>query len=478
MEKSSYFAALIVLFLLTIINVSSSSTSRDLPKVICIETEREALLSFKKGLIDHSLPSWNEDNCCAWMGVQCDNVTGHILQLDLRSPYDYTYLGSRFGGEVNSALSELKQLNYLDLSLNNFGGILVPPFLGSLPNLKWLKLSRAGCVGGKSLRWATNLSSLQELDMSGLDLSNTSDWLQVISMLPSLVVLHLSNCSLDKIHFLPNASFTSLLKLDLTHNQFTSLMPNSLYNLTRLVLLDLSYNRFRGPIHSSLNFFSSLERLYLSNNNFTGSLPKGIGLLSKLERSISHFPCNQMNKSYYLNIVNLSGNHFSGEFPPCWMDWPLLKLINMENNNLKGTIPSSVGSLVSLKSLNLRNNSLHGELPSSMQNWTRLIMMHIGGNKFSGNIPTWMGKSFPDLRSLVLHSNKFDGAIPLELCHLTSLQILDLSHNHLSEAIPRCFNNLSAMTIPQNTCPLYRFHISFRFDRKCIAGDKRNKAEI
>nr|XP_023892372.1 receptor-like protein EIX2 [Quercus suber] len=46
---------------------------------------------------------------------------------------------------------------------------------------------------------------------------------------------------------------------------------------------------------------------------------------------------------------------------------------------------------------------------------------------------------------LSLRSNYFHGHIPKELCALTSLQILDLSHNKLYGSIPRCVKNFSAM---------------------------------
>ena len=52
---------------------------------------------------------------------------------------------------------------------------------------------------------------------------------------------------------------------------------------------------------------------------------------------------------------------------------------------------------------------------------------------------------------LNLHSNNFHGHIPKELCALTSLQILDLSHNKLSRGIPRCVKNFSAMATKNNS---------------------------
>jgi EIX receptor 1/2 len=57
----------------------------------CIERERQALLEFKKGLIDdyNRLSSWGSEdakkNCCSWEGVHCSNQTGHVLKLHLQA---------------------------------------------------------------------------------------------------------------------------------------------------------------------------------------------------------------------------------------------------------------------------------------------------------------------------------------------------------------------------------------------------------
>ncbi|KAL5735934.1 hypothetical protein ACOSQ2_030722 [Xanthoceras sorbifolium] len=58
--------------------------------VRCIESERLALLTFKQDLIDPSnrLASWIGDgDCCNWAGVDCHNVIGHVLQLQLQNPH-------------------------------------------------------------------------------------------------------------------------------------------------------------------------------------------------------------------------------------------------------------------------------------------------------------------------------------------------------------------------------------------------------
>ncbi|XP_040935951.1 receptor-like protein EIX1 [Gossypium hirsutum] len=178
--------------------------------VLCIQSEREALLKFKNHLIDPSnkLSSWVErGDCCKWIGVVCHNSTGHVHQLHLAapSPFDFAewdaYRQSKLEGKINPSLLELKHLSSLDLSNNNFSSIHIPKFFGLLEILTYLKLSQAqfhGAIshnlgnisklqyldlGGndlksKSLQWVSGLSFLQYLDLSSADLHKANDWVQ------------------------------------------------------------------------------------------------------------------------------------------------------------------------------------------------------------------------------------------------------------------------------------------------------------
>ena len=57
--------------------------------VKCIQSEREALLRFKAGVIDipGKLSSWVGEDCCqSWKGVECNNESGHVTKLNLSNP--------------------------------------------------------------------------------------------------------------------------------------------------------------------------------------------------------------------------------------------------------------------------------------------------------------------------------------------------------------------------------------------------------
>ncbi|XP_031263340.1 receptor-like protein EIX1 [Pistacia vera] len=306
------------LFISTTLNISfcGGSSYRG-----CIEIERQAVLRFKKDLIDPSnlLASWTSGHadCCTWSGIFCDNLTGHVLELNLTTPPLISIVDStmrpRLGGKVNPSLLDLKHLRSLDLSFNNFSGIQIPKFLcymhnlryldlsansfqgiiphqlGNLSNLQYLALGSGSDVDDvgwltslsvlevDNLGWLSSLSLLKHLDLSGVNLSESSDWLHVINTLPSLVVLKLSFCEIHHFPQLPIVNFSFLETLDLSANHFEGPIPYGLQNLTSLRYLDLSQNYFNSSIPNWFYRLSRLQRLSLGSNWLKGTL----GILGK-----------------------------------------------------------------------------------------------------------------------------------------------------------------------------------------------------
>ncbi|KAG2689993.1 hypothetical protein I3760_09G166800 [Carya illinoinensis] len=214
--------------------------------------------------------------------------------LDLRSDYYSRYpepATKYLEGEISSSLLGLQHLTYLDLSCNNFSGKPFPNFIGSLTRLQYLNLSYTNMVGAipqqfgnlsrlitldlswnndltevHNLDWLIHLSSLTHLDMGGVNLSQVVNWPNKVMMLPSLIHLSLSTCSLSTLTtpqlLSINASTSSqFLFLDLSFNYFTCSIFHWLFNSTTS-LVDL-HLRFINQLHecSIPDAFGSLNSL-------------------------------------------------------------------------------------------------------------------------------------------------------------------------------------------------------------------------
>ena len=195
---------ILLLGLLSIASINPKFSSGESDQVRCIESERQALLKFKQDLKDplNRLVSWAGDgDCCQWVGVVCHNVTGHVHELCLRSfpsvDDSASYERSRLGGKINPSLLDLKHLIYLDHSYNDFGGSQTPKFLGSIENLRYLNLSNAG-FGGLIPHELGNLSNLHYLNVGGYDNNLYVMNLQWLFGLPSIQYLEMSSVNLTK----------------------------------------------------------------------------------------------------------------------------------------------------------------------------------------------------------------------------------------------------------------------------------------
>ncbi|GMY32252.1 receptor-like protein EIX1 [Fagus crenata] len=443
--------------------------------VKCIHTEREALLSFKRGLTDPSgrLSSWTGEDCCQWRGVECNNQSGHVTKLHLQNPFDYYYSEWTLRGEISSSLTHLKYLNYLDLSSNDFEGIQVPEFFGNLKNLRYLNVSFANFYGEipphlgnlsslihldlhgnvmhtKNLGWLSSLSSLKYLDMGGLNLSRAgADWLHAVNMLPSLLELHLSSCELESLPpSLPFVNFTSLFVLDLSGNQFNSSIPQWLLNLTSLTKLDLNSNSFQGSIPYDFVNLRNLEHLDLRNNHITGQLPSFCGNLCNLE------------------TLDLAGNKFCGNIDGLFGNSSAclnnsLESLDLSVNELVGNIPDSLGRLGSLRYLYLTLNSFSGSIPASIGNLSSLQELDLTFNKMNGTIPESFGQ-LSKLVNLDLFGNRWEGVITeAQLMNLTSLKYFDLTTDK---------NQSLVFNVTYNWVPPFRLK-HLKLD-KCLIGPK------
>ncbi|KAF3435977.1 hypothetical protein FNV43_RR23069 [Rhamnella rubrinervis] len=421
----------------------------------CIPSERQALLSFKRGLElddhDHEdsnpLSSWtsnsSQEDCCSWEGMSCDSKTNHVIKLGLRRYH--------LGSEINPSLLKLKYLKHLDLSFNNFSRI--PKFLGSLTRLRYLNLARnpmSGTIPSQlgnltrlsfldlsgihvitvvNFRWISRLSSLKYLTLTAVNFTTNSDWLQSIETTPSLRVLNLQDCHFPEVDTSSLSHINASNTLESILMSYNSIDPRAipwLLNVSsNLVDLRVHENMIGGPLPNSFGNLTSLAYVDLSGNGFQGEIPKSLGTLCKLKSLF--LSCNQLSGTLHnlLESLQVSCTKNSTE------------ILNLNFHNHQSVAPA-------LNELYLNENLLEGPLPNSIGQFPKLHVMNLEKNLLTGPLPTL--SHFPSLRALYASKNKLDGSLPESMGQLSNLKVFDVSSNSFSGVVSQAqLMNLSKL---------------------------------
>ncbi|GAU15414.1 hypothetical protein TSUD_44510 [Trifolium subterraneum] len=422
MERYYKCVALLVLVEITQICLCANSN------VPCIEQERQALLEFKSSIAPDSpnnLSSWKGTHCCQWEGIGCDNVTGHVVKLDLNDACTNHFSREK---ELLTALAQMQgiralftiwkiislishvchyllqiwspipmfigsmgRLEYLSLCESRFRG-RIPDSLRNLKNLHFLDLSFnfIDLQINNDINWIARLHSLKYLDLSFVHFNETHNLFQVLNTLPSLLHLSLRGCEIDN-----------------------SLIPRYAFqNMTSLVYLDLSWNELHGPIPVGFRNLSSIEYLFLSSNNFT-SIPS----------------CNDVESS--LTVLDLSYNMLHGQIPHAFMNLTSLAHLDLFGNYLDSVSSMLIGNgLKKLVYLDIGNNELYGPIPEVFRNMTSIESLYLYYNNFT-SVPSWFC-NFEKLTHLDLSFNGLHGPIPDAFRNMHSIESLVLSENSLT----------------------------------------------
>ncbi|XP_061954079.1 receptor-like protein 6 [Populus nigra] len=349
-------------------------------------------------------------------------LTGYFPEFTSGSQLEILLLaGTNFSGQLPESIGNLKSLTELDVAESNFSGVM-PSSLGNLTKLNSLDLSD-NRFSGKIPPSFVNLLQLTYLSLSD------------------------NNFTPGTLHWLGN--LTKLNYVGLARTNSYGDIPSSLRNLTQLTVLKLGKNKLTGLIPESFFRLPNLETLNLQHNFFSGTVK--IGLLKS--RSLVSFQLSGNNLSLldYHNdsiallkfkTLGLGGCNLSGEFPSFLRSQKHLEFLELGGNKIEGHIPKWFMNLgtETLWYLNLGGNLLTGfEQPVGVLPWNNLKVLILEQNKLQGALPI----PPPSILSYDASYNRLTGEIAPAICNLTSLFILDLSHNNFNSKLPQCLGNIS-----------------------------------
>ncbi|XP_058782340.1 receptor-like protein EIX2 isoform X1 [Vicia villosa] len=471
--------SLLLLLLLYITIFHRSLSINDHRMVSCNEKDREILLTFKKGIIDHNgrISTWTTENdCCSWEGIHCDNITRRVTRVELSPPYYVVDEQSKYlKGEMNLCILKLEFLSHMDLNNNEFNKISIPSNHQNITHASKLffldlSISFSHSLHMDNLDWLSPLSSLKYLNLSGIDLHKETNWLQAVKKIPSLLELQLQNCNLNNLVLNPSVeylNFSSLIILDLSYNNITFHLPNSFFNLTKdITYLDLSHNHIPGEIPSSLLNLRNLRHLNLAYNQLRGSIPNEIGQLAHIEtldlsrNMLSGFiPSTLGNLSLYslsigynnfsgeiskttfsklnsLDSLDLSSSNVVFEFDFDWVPPFQLSKLSLSNSNLGPNFPSWIYTQNSLEILDLSSTGISLVDKNKFARFIERInhTLDLSNNSMMGDLSnlTLMGYD------LELSHNNFTGGLP----NIARAYFVDFSYNSFSGPIPHSWKKL------------------------------------
>ncbi|XP_010419196.1 PREDICTED: LRR receptor-like serine/threonine-protein kinase ERL2 [Camelina sativa] len=363
-----------------------------------------------------------------------------------------------FQGNLPSSLGNMKEIEFLDISLNNFYGKLPGSFLEGCYSLSFLKMSH-NQLSGKTFLETANFTYLSVLCMdNNLFTGKIGDGLRSSR---SLSMLDISNNSFSGVIPIWIGELPELYALLLSHNSLEGEIPLSLFNISTLDLLDLSGNLLSRGIPSLVNS-RYLTVFLLQGNNLSGVVPDillaHVAVLDLRDNRLSgNIP--EFIKTQNISILLLRGNNLTGHIPHQLCPLSNIQLLDLSNNRLNGSIPSCLSNT----SFGFGNgDSFDGSyfdygISSSITFYTyfkSLIVEDQFSKDFKAETKTiidfatkhrydayWDG-NLKLLFGMDLSANELSGEIPVELGGLGEVQVLNLSNNKLSGVILEGFSAL------------------------------------
>jgi Leucine-rich repeat (LRR) protein len=229
-----------------------------------------------------------------WIGVSLRR----LAYLQLRE--------NNFSGNIPSELAQLPNLQVLDIASNNLEGS-IPDSFGSFSAMVSNSKHGYSVQTGFGLSY-DNTHVLSYSYKARLAVFTKGEIIEYSTNLYLVKVIDLSDNNLSG--FIPNSivALEGLQNLNLSRNNMNGKISEKIGNMKSLESLDLSFNKLSGEIPQSMSELTFLSHLNLSYNNLSGSIPVGNQLNSLNDSSIyvgNIFLCGgPMNKTCSINEAN------------------------------------------------------------------------------------------------------------------------------------------------------------------------------
>uniref|UniRef100_A0A0E0CFT7 non-specific serine/threonine protein kinase n=1 Tax=Oryza meridionalis TaxID=40149 RepID=A0A0E0CFT7_9ORYZ len=249
----------------------------------------------------------------------------------------------------------------------------------------------------------------------------------------AVIEVHLASKGLEGQISPSLGELTSLSRLNLSYNSLSGGLPAELMSSGSIVILDVSFNRLNGDLQELNPSVSDqpLQVLNISSNRFTGEFPsitwekmRNLVAINASNNSFTgHIPSSFCSSSTSFAVLDLGYNQFSGNIPPGIGKCSALRLLKADDNNIKGSLPGDLFNATSLEYLSFANNGLQGTIDDALV--VKLINL---------------------LQVLNISTNNLHGEIPESICQLKKLEVIRLSNNNMSGNLPSSLGNCTRLT--------------------------------
>lgn len=252
----------------------------------------------------------------AYLYLWNNSLSGEIpAELGKQTPSlkDVQIDDNNFSGPIPEGICDSQRLLVFTASGNRLTGP-IPVSLASCPSLIWLQVQDNQLSGEvPAALWTVPKLLIVSLQNNG----------QLSGSLPENLYWNLSRIHIDNNQFTGRipASATRLQKFHASNNLFSGDIPAGFAaGMPLLQELDLSANQLSGAIPESIASLRGVSQMNFSHNQLTGGIPAGLGSMPDL------------------TLLDLSSNQLSGAIPPSLGSMRFSEL-NLSSNQFTGEVP-------------------------------------------------------------------------------------------------------------------------------------------